>query len=293
MFRKTIAVLLMFSIVLSSCGKKDKNKSNDFVRTASVDSQSSRETPVSSVPLYVEGERTYSIHCDKNQQSCLDSLVIGSSASVKDKCTPEHLKCLKFVLADISALKPSVWDSPPSSLNQTIESSCSVVDSKCFVFNSHKALSFNVSYFASPLRRWDAEKQLCFKPYKNKIVDYFMSCSSYTSQVACFNSFVESRVYGYNISKDFDTLTYSLVKSWVEDPIFVSSTKVLFALRERFGDKISIAIRGLGSFCTTFVTYGVNEVLTSIIGDRKYKSFRVSFIISGLVFFVSNFFIWN
>jgi hypothetical protein len=32
MFRKTIAVLLMLSIVLSSCGKNDKDKSNDFVR---------------------------------------------------------------------------------------------------------------------------------------------------------------------------------------------------------------------------------------------------------------------
>jgi hypothetical protein len=33
MFKKTIAVLLIFSIALSSCGKKDKDKSNDFMRT--------------------------------------------------------------------------------------------------------------------------------------------------------------------------------------------------------------------------------------------------------------------
>jgi hypothetical protein len=63
MFRKTIAVLLMFSIVLSSCGKKDKNKSNDFVRTTPVDSQSSSNpitifttTPVDSQSLQVFAE---------------------------------------------------------------------------------------------------------------------------------------------------------------------------------------------------------------------------------------------
>jgi hypothetical protein len=44
MFKKTIAVLLIFSIALSSCGKKDKDKSNDFLRTAPVESP----TPVGS-----------------------------------------------------------------------------------------------------------------------------------------------------------------------------------------------------------------------------------------------------
>jgi hypothetical protein len=43
MFRKTIAVLLMFSIVLSSCGKKDK--SNDFVRVCPVETSASVVTP--------------------------------------------------------------------------------------------------------------------------------------------------------------------------------------------------------------------------------------------------------
>jgi hypothetical protein len=46
MFRKTIAVLLVFLIVLSSCGKKDKDKSNDFLRTAPIETL---ETPVKSL----------------------------------------------------------------------------------------------------------------------------------------------------------------------------------------------------------------------------------------------------
>ena len=76
MFKKTIAVLLVFSIVLSSCGKKDKDKSNDFVRATPVESQESfessdpsetRETrdSVKSLTLFEPLEARVSAACDR------------------------------------------------------------------------------------------------------------------------------------------------------------------------------------------------------------------------------------
>jgi hypothetical protein len=121
MFKKTIAVLLIFSIALSSCGKKDKDKSNDFLRTAPV------ESPPSNVPLIVEGGRTYSVYCDKNQQQFLDSLVKDSRVKV-NKDFEEDIDCVLSLL------------NCPVSSSSSSSSRCSASQIDCFAPYSHVAL---------------------------------------------------------------------------------------------------------------------------------------------------------
>jgi hypothetical protein len=77
MFRKTIAVLLMLSIVLSSCGKKDKDKSNDFLRVTppppTTNSQLSKPNKTGVLKPYLEAlNDCINIHmsCPVHSEAC-------------------------------------------------------------------------------------------------------------------------------------------------------------------------------------------------------------------------------
>jgi hypothetical protein len=157
MFRKTIAVLLMLSIVLSSCGKKDKDKSNDFLRTAPVESPVPAEDLVKVLQIETEKEifEPYSLKCLVALRNCptrdcheiskvcskkmLNSPdVVGAVISPPPGfCSVEQMKCFE----SLQKASGKTADCEPVDMhcifslmggNSTSLSACSYPQSKCF-----------------------------------------------------------------------------------------------------------------------------------------------------------------
>jgi hypothetical protein len=101
---KTIAVLLMLSVVLSSCGKKDKDKSNDFLRVTPppTNSQSSEPNKTGVVKSYLEALN--------------DCINIHMSCPVpSDECSKAKVEDPKRLSLNTTNLWQACIDSPPCS----------------------------------------------------------------------------------------------------------------------------------------------------------------------------------
>ena len=181
MFRKTIAVLLVFSIVLSSCGKKDKDESNDFVRTAPipVDSQFSDVVvacdeifPVSSstskVSNFTNVDMWQAYFKDKNK--CLVSYphypnFLSTSSNFEESirsfkappffkspssCTDSQVKCLESLRFDSdSSAAEDCSDEQIVCISSLLDGSvspltCSPNQRACFVLDNSEFLKNNV-----------------------------------------------------------------------------------------------------------------------------------------------------
>jgi hypothetical protein len=167
MFGKTIAVLLMFSIVLSSCGKKDKDKSNDFVRV----------TPTSTAPTSTPTTGSQSSEVQPKSLSAAANAFIDVHLS----CPVLSKECRKAQAENPQRSNSTLWqtciNSPPCS-----EKRKTSLKAKLTCINSvidHEE-SLRVCY--------NKTKQACHGHYicpESKLVCDEASAKGYNNNLAC------------------------------------------------------------------------------------------------------------